>query len=53
MNVTASNEGMALLSILSHASFVVQLVMLVLLYVLRFFFLHIQIITEEIIIIMI
>lgn len=31
MNVTASNEGMALLSILTHASLVVQLVMLVLL----------------------
>ena len=31
MNVTASNEGLALLSILTHASLVVQLVMLVLL----------------------
>ena len=31
MNVTASNEGMALLSILAHASLVVQLVMLLLL----------------------
>ena len=31
MNVTASNEGMALFSILIHASFVVQLVMLLLL----------------------
>ena len=31
MNVTASNEGLALLTILTHASLVVQLVMLVLL----------------------
>ena len=31
MNVTASNEGLALFSILLHASFVVQLVMLLLL----------------------
>ena len=31
MNLTTSNEGMALISILSHASLVVQLVMLLLL----------------------
>ena len=31
MNVTASNEGLALISILIHASLVVQLVMLLLL----------------------